>query len=108
MHPSYLLPLIEVCGGRETSDEVIAKAIEIYKGMGKVPVHCKKEVPGFIVSRISWSAMDIAKEIVMDGVCSVEDMDKAIMYGPGMRMAITGQILTLSLGNQGGRYMKIL
>lgn len=38
----------------------------------------------------------------MNGVCSVEDMDKAIMYGPGMRMAVTGQILTLSLGVQGG------
>lgn len=31
----------------------------------------------------------------MNGVCSVEDMDKAIMYGPGMRTAVTGQILVL-------------
>lgn len=101
-NPSYLLPLIEICGGTKTSEENIQKAMEIYKGMGKVPVHCKKEVPGFIVNRLSWSAMDIAKETVMNGVCSVEDMDKAIMYGPGMRMAVTGQILTLSLGVQGG------
>lgn len=94
-NPSYLLPLIEICGGTKTSEENIQKAMEIYKGMGKVPVHCKKEVPGFIVNRLSWSAMDIAKETVMNGVCSVEDMDKAIMYGPGMRMAVTGQILVL-------------
>ena len=101
-NPSYLLPLIEICGGTKTSEENIQKAIEIYRGMRKVPVHCKKEVPGFIVNRLSWSAMDIAKETVMNGVCTVEDMDKAIMYGPGMRMAVTGQILTLSLGVQGG------
>ncbi|UQT50030.1 hypothetical protein M5E87_10860 [Flavonifractor plautii] len=37
-----------------------------------------------------------------DGVCSVEDMDKAIMFGPGMRMAVTGQLLTISLGVEGG------
>lgn len=101
-NPSYLLPLIEICGGTAASEENIQQAMEIYRGMGKVPVLCKKEVPGFIVNRLSWSAMDIAKETVMNGVCSVEDMDKAIMYGPGMRMAVTGQILTLSLGVQGG------
>ncbi|MCI8991952.1 MAG: 3-hydroxyacyl-CoA dehydrogenase family protein [Eubacterium sp.] len=101
-HPSYLLPLIEVCGGKKTSEESIEKAMEIYGGMGKVPVRCRKETPGFLVNRLSWAAMDIAKEAVMEGICTVEDIDKAIMYGPGMRMAVTGQILTLSLGVQGG------
>ncbi len=45
--------------------------------------------------------MDAAKKVVLDGVCSVEDIDKAIIYGPGMRMAVTGQIMTMSLGVQG-------
>jgi carnitine 3-dehydrogenase len=101
-NPSYLLPVIEVCGGEQTSQESIDKAMTIYRDMGKVPVHCKKEVNGFIVNRLSWAAMDVAKQVVMDGVCTVEDMDKAIMYGPGMRMAVTGQILTMSLGIDGG------
>ncbi len=78
------------------------KAKEIYESMGKVPVVCQKEINGFIVNRLSWAALDAAKESVADGVCSVEDMDKAIMYGPGLRMAVTGQILTISLGVQGG------
>lgn len=60
--------------------------------MGKVAVVCKKEIYGFIVNRLSWAALDAAKECVRDGVCSVEDMDKAIMFGPGMRMAVTGQV----------------
>lgn len=101
-NPSYLLPLIEVCGGKATAPETIAAAMEIYTGMGKVPVHCKKEVEGFLVNKLSWGAMEAAKQVVLDGVCSVEDMDKAIMYGPGMRMAVTGQIMTMSLGIQGG------
>ena len=65
-------------------------------------VVCKKEIYGFIVNRLSWAALDAAKECVRDGVCSVEDMDKAIMFGPGMRMAVTGQLLTISLGVEGG------
>lgn len=101
-NPSYLLPLIEVCGGKQTGRDTVEKAMEIYKAMGKVPIECKKEVKGFIVNRVSWNAMATAKEIVEEGICSVEDMDKAIMYGPGMRMAVTGQLLTMSLGVDGG------
>ncbi len=101
-NPSSLLPLIEVCGGAQTSQTAIEKAMAVYTEMGKVPVRCRKEVTGFIVNKLSWAAMDVAKQVVMDGVCSVEDMDKAIMYGPGMRMAVTGQILTMSLGIDGG------
>ena len=101
-NPSYLLPLIELCGGEQTSPEAIQRAKEIYTGMGKVAVVCKKEIYGFIVNRLSWAALEAAKECVRDGVCSVEDMDKAIMFGPGMRMAVTGQLLTISLGVDGG------
>lgn len=101
-NPSYLLPLIEVCAGKATAPETVTATMEIYEGMGKVPVHCKKEVEGFLVNKLSWGAMEAAKQVVLDGVCSVEDMDKAIMYGPGMRMAVTGQIMTMSLGIQGG------
>ena len=100
-NPSYLLPLIEVCGP-EAAPEVIETAMQAYRAMGKVPILCKKEVKGFAVNRLSWNAMATAKEIVEEGICSVEDMDKAIMYGPGLRMAVTGQLLTMSLGVDGG------
>ena len=101
-NPSYLLPLIELCGGEQSSFFNDPAATEIYTGMGKVAVVCKKEIYGFIVNRLSWAALEAAKECVRDGVCSVEDMDKAIMFGPGMRMAVTGQLLTISLGVDGG------
>ena len=101
-NPSYLLPLIEVCGGENPDEKVINKALEIYRAMNKVPIVCRKEITGFIVNRMSWAALAAAKESVREGVCSVEDMDKAIMFGPGMRMAVLGQLLTISLGIPGG------
>lgn len=100
-NPSYLLPLIEVCGP-QASEETISKAMEAYKAMGKEPVLCRKEVNGFIVNNLSWAVMGGAMQAVDNGVCTVEDVDKALMYGPGMRMAITGQLLTMSLGVPGG------
>lgn len=101
-NPSHLIPLIEVCGGEQTDAECIKRTMEIYKAIGKVPIECKKEIEGFLVNRISWAVMHGAQEAVKEGLCSVEDIDKAIMFGPGMRMAVTGQLLTISLGTEGG------
>jgi carnitine 3-dehydrogenase len=52
--------------------------------------------------RLSWAAAAEAKKTVAQGICSAEDMDKAIMYGPGLRFAITGALLTMTLGTEGG------
>jgi carnitine 3-dehydrogenase len=101
-NPAYLLPLVEICAGNNGDPAVISRAKEVYTSIGKVPVVCRKEINGFVVNRLSWSAYESAKESVVQGVCSVEDMDKAIMFGPGLRMAVTGQLLTISLGIDGG------
>ena len=101
-NPSYLLPLIELCGGEQTAAESIAQAKQIWEAIGKVPVVCQKESEGFLVNKLSWGCMQAAQEAVKNGLCSVEDIDKAIMFGPGMRMAVTGQLLTISLGCEGG------
>ena len=101
-HPSYLLPLVEICGGEKTSQDAIEKAKQFYESIGKVVIISKKEASGYVVNRVNWAAYAEAKKTVEEGFCSVEDIDKAIMYGPGMRMAVTGQLLTISLGIEGG------
>lgn len=101
-HPSYLLPLVELCAGKETSQACMDRAVQFYEEIGKVALVCKKEISGYIANRVSWAALNEARKTVWDGCCSVEDIDKAIMYGPGLRMAITGQILSVSLGVEGG------
>ena len=42
------------------------------------------------------------------GIASVEDIDKAITYGPGMRWAILGPHLTYHLGGGAGGYQHYL
>lgn len=101
-HPAYLLPLIELVAGAETSPEVMAKAKAFYDGIGKETIICKKDISGYIVNRLSWAAAAEAKKTVAQGICSAEEMDKAIMYGPGLRFAITGALLTMTLGTEGG------
>ncbi len=102
-NPSFLLPLIEVCAGRETTTLALNRALAFYSSIGKQPLVCQKEVPGYIINRASWALIDECKKCVIDGICSAEDVDKALMYGPGLRMAITGQLLSITLGiGEGG------
>jgi len=105
-HPSYLIPLIEVCPGEKTSESTMERAMEFYRSAKKYPIVCHKEVQGAIVNRLCWGINSAAKQSIADGICSAEELDRAFMYGPGIRMAITGLLLTMDLGVAGGyRYM---
>ena len=102
-NPAYLIPLIEITKGQKTEDAYAQKAKEIYTEMGKVPVVLNKEVIGFIANRYQSAIHRECVDLVENGVCSVEDADKALVYGVGIRWGIMGQFLTLDLGvGEGG------
>lgn len=97
-NPPHLIPLVEVVKGERTSDEVFALAYDFYKLLGKEPVKLNKEVSGFISNRLQVALYREVIDLVMNGVCSVEDADKAVVYGPGIRWGIMGPNLIFHLG----------
>ncbi|NTV88828.1 MAG: 3-hydroxyacyl-CoA dehydrogenase family protein [Clostridiales bacterium] len=97
-NPAYLIPLVEITKGAKTSDEYVAKAKAIYEQMGKVPVVLNKEVIGFIANRYQSAIHREAVDLVENGVCSVEDADKALVYSVGLRWSVLGQFLSMHLG----------
>jgi 3-hydroxyacyl-CoA dehydrogenase len=97
-NPAYLIPLIEITKGAKTDGSFVAKAKDIYERMGKVPVVLNKEVIGFIANRYQSAIHREAVDLVENGVCSVEDADKALVYSVGLRWSIMGQFLTMHLG----------
>jgi len=101
-NPSYLVPLVELSPGAKTSVETTKKTHELMEDIGKAPVTLRKEVPGFIANRLSAALWREALNLVDIGVASVEDVDKAIVNGPGLRWAIMGPYLTYHLGGGKG------
>ncbi len=95
--PSYIIPLVEVTKGQQTSQETAEKALAFYKQIGKEPVLLNKEVTGFIANRFQSAIHREIVDLVMNGVCSVEDVDKALVYSVGIRWGIMGQALSLHL-----------
>ncbi len=89
-NPVYLMPLVEIVKGEKTSEETLGKLLRFYKELGKEPVVLNKFCPGFICSRIQGLVIREAMSLIMRGICSVEDFDKAVTYGPGLRWALIG------------------
>ena len=99
----HLIPLVEVLGGSETATQAVDWAIDFYNAHGKTAIRLNKEVPGHLVNRLQAAVWREAIDAVVSGVASVEDVDKAIAYGPGLRWALMGphQIFHLA-GGPGG------
>lgn len=97
-NPPHLIPLVEITKGEKTKEEVLNTAYDFYKLLGKEPVILQKEVLGFISNRLQMALYREAIEIVSRGVCTIEDIDKACLYGPGLRFGILGPNLIFQLG----------
>lgn len=97
-NPPHLIPLVEITKGEKTSEEVVNVTKEFYKSIGKEPVVLQKEALGFICNRIQMALYREVCDLVMRGVCTVEDADKAVTYGPGLRWGIMGPSLVFELG----------
>ncbi len=102
-NPVYLLPLVEIVCGKETSQEVIKKACSIFTHVGMFPLHIKKEIPAFIADRLLESVWREALWLVNDDVATTEEIDDAIRYGFGLRWAQMGLFETYRLaGGEAG------
>lgn len=100
-NPPHLIPLVEVVGGRLTSDDAIEHALEIFTALGRRPIRLHRELPGHVANRLQAALWREAYHLVDQGVVSVADLDAAIASGPGLRWALTGPLLTQHLSGGG-------
>jgi len=102
-NPVYIMPLVELSKGEKTAQESIDLAYAFYKDVGKEPVVLNKECKGFIANYIQNALYKACHQLVTQGVCSVEDVDKAVVFGPGIRWGLIGPYMVLELaGGDGG------
>jgi 3-hydroxypropionate dehydrogenase (NADP+) len=99
--PVYLIPLVEIAGGDQTSRETLSAAYDFMKRLGKIPVLLKREVPGYIVNRFQAALLREAIDLVDKDVASAEDVDKAFCMGIGLRDPIIGPFLRIHLAGGG-------
>jgi 3-hydroxyacyl-CoA dehydrogenase len=101
-NPPHLVPLVEVVGGRQTSEEAVDSALEVFRQLGKRPIRIRRELPGHVANRLQAALWREAYHLVGQGIVSVEDVDAAISSGPGLRWALLGPFATQHLSGGGG------
>ena len=101
-NPPHLVPLVEVMAGEQTDADTVDWTAAFYRAVGKRPVVLKREIEWFIANRLQNALFREAIALIEGGVASVEDVDAAIAYGPGLRWALMGPILTFHLGGGPG------
>jgi carnitine 3-dehydrogenase len=102
-NPPYLLPLVEVVGGKATEPEAVAWAVAFYEIAGKAPLAMKKEIPGFVATRLQEALWREALHMVANGEATPADIDNALMNGPAARMAVQGQCMAFHVAcGEGG------
>ncbi|WP_245580277.1 3-hydroxyacyl-CoA dehydrogenase NAD-binding domain-containing protein [Arthrobacter castelli] len=102
-NPPYLIPLVEVVGGERTAPEAVKWASAFYDSIGKSVITMDHEVPGFIANRLQEALWREALHMIDNGEATVEQIDRSITDGPGLRWPIHGPMTTFHLaGGQGG------
>lgn len=92
-NPPYLLPLVEIVGGKQTDPAAVDWAAAFYEGAGKAPLVMKKEIPGFVATRLQEALWREALHMVAAGEATPEDIDIALKNGPAPRMVVQGQCM---------------
>ena len=96
-NPVYLLPLVEVLGGRQTAEESVQGAMDFYAGLGMRPLRVRVEIEGFLSDRLQEALWRELLHLVNEDVATTEELDAAITYGPGLRWAFMGTCMAFHL-----------
>lgn len=102
VNPPYLIPVVELCGAPWTGPETIARTRALMEQAGQVPVTVQREVQGFILNRLQGALLNEAFRLVEDGCVTVDDLDKTIAHGLGLRWSFMGPFETIDLNAPGG------
>lgn len=102
VNPPHIVPIVEISPAPWTSPEVVAKTRALHEKAGQVAITVKKEVEGFILNRLQAALLLESWRLVNEDYVSVEDLDKCIKDGLGLRWSFMGPFETIDLNAPGG------
>ncbi len=89
-NPVYLLPVVEIVGGKKTTKGSINKALEFYDSIGMKPIHVKKEIEAFVADRLLEAIWRESLWLIKDGITTTQELDDIVRFGFGLRYAQMG------------------
>ena len=101
-NPPYLLRVAELVPAPFTAAAAVTRAAALLTACGMTPVRLHREVDGFVFNRLQGALLREAYCLVRDGVAEVEDIDRIVRDGLGLRWSVIGPFETADLNTRGG------
>jgi 3-hydroxyacyl-CoA dehydrogenase len=92
MHSHLGAPLVDIVGGGRTSATTIDILQRYVKSTGGHPLVLKKEYPGYVLNAMLGPLLGSALSLVVEGVATVPDVDRAWMSGSAAAMGPFGMM----------------
>ncbi len=96
-NPPYLIPLLEVVEGKDTTPATVTALREVLHAVGKYPVHVQKDIAGFVGNRLQHALRREAIALLDSGVASAEDNDACARLGFVLRLPVVGPLAIADL-----------
>ena len=92
VQPGHIVPVLEVIRTPETSDAAMERNCEIWERLGRMPVRCNKDIPGFLINRLQHAIIREAVALLAAGVADVRSIDLAVQLGLAPRFTTAGPL----------------
>jgi 3-hydroxyacyl-CoA dehydrogenase len=102
INPPYLAPVVELVPAPWTAKSTVREVRALMELVGQTPVELSREIEGFILNRLQGVLLMEAWRLVEAGLASVEDVDRTVSQGLGLRWAFMGPFETIDLNAPGG------
>jgi 3-hydroxyacyl-CoA dehydrogenase len=101
-NPPFLLRILEIVPAPFTATPCTERAMAFARSVDLDPVLVRREVEGFLFNRLQGALLREAYCLVRDGVASVDDIDRLVRKGLGLRWSVIGPFETADLNTRGG------
>jgi 3-hydroxybutyryl-CoA dehydrogenase len=95
--PCYNNQFLEVIRGDETDETTCEAAMELGRALGKKPGLVRKDVPGFIVNRLSYAVYREAFHLIESGVADAQTIDDVFRSAMGVWSGAVGPLRWMDL-----------
>lgn len=89
MNPAPYVPGVELIAGEKTTDEVVGRAADLMRAVGKVSTRVA-DSPGFVANRLQYALLREAVRIVEEGIAAPAQVDEVVSNSFGFRLPFFG------------------
>ena len=88
--PPYIIPLVDVVKGPETSDDTADRVARLLTRLGKKPVVLDRFIQGYLVNRLQVAIGREVNDLLDRGLATPEQLDEAVKASLAPRMVVVG------------------